>query len=145
MTYRTLSRRQAKILEAVGRGMVPVGGPYFELGAVDVADQWLARVDYAISRMPFLNRLGLKLLLIFLDYGWPVLFLRRFVSVTRLSESQMEPMLHRAEQSGTLGTVMIMLLKVLVFPAFYGTAEAKSAIGFAEKFPVPDNFEGLKP
>lgn len=145
MVYRTLSRRQALILAAVGRGMIPVGGPYFELGAAHVADQWLVRVDYSISRMPFLTRLGLKLLLLFVDYGGPVIFLRRFVSITQLSESQLEALLHRAEQSGTLGTVMVMLLKVLVFPAFYGTPEAKAAIGFAEKFPLPDEFEGLKP
>ncbi|MFZ5564495.1 MAG: hypothetical protein ACOZBW_10620 [Thermodesulfobacteriota bacterium] len=145
MAFRTLSRRQARILLAVGRGMIPAGGPHFALGAVHVADQWLARVDYSMSRMPFLTRLGLKIMLVLVDYGWPIVFSRRFVPVTRLSENDVETMLHRAERSGILGTGMVMLLKVLVFPAFYGTAEARKAIGFAEKFPVTDEFEGVKP
>lgn len=145
MVYSTLSRRQAQILLALGRGMIPAGGPHFALGAVHVADQWLARADYAIFRMPFLTQLGIRLLLVFVDYAWPVFFLRRFVSVTRLSEDRLELLMHRAEASTLWCPLVMTLLKALVFPAFYGTAEAKAAIGFAEKFPVPDEFEGGKP
>ena len=69
MAFKTLSRRQAQILLALGRGMIPAGGPHFALGAVHVADQWLARADYAISRMPFLTQLGIRLLLVFVERG----------------------------------------------------------------------------
>ncbi|OQX61652.1 MAG: hypothetical protein B5M56_08470 [Desulfococcus sp. 4484_241] len=61
--YRTLTRRQASIIGALGRGMIPCGGDFFELGAASIEERWLPRADYYISRMPLLTRLGIKLML----------------------------------------------------------------------------------
>ena len=63
MTYKTLTNRQAGILAAMGRGIIPPGGPYFSIGAGDLENKWLPRVDYALLRMPALTRMMMKIML----------------------------------------------------------------------------------
>ncbi len=144
MTYQTLSRRQAAILAAMGRGIIPPGGPYFSPGAGDLAHKWLPRVDYALFRMPFLTRTGLKIMLGIVDYGLPVYKMKRLVSITRLKDGQLETLMDKAERAGVLGAAAIMIVKVLIFPAFYGIKEVQDAIGYRPRFPVAEHFERLK-
>lgn len=143
--YRTLTRRQASIIGALGRGMIPCGGDFFELGAASIEERWLPRADYYISRMPLLTRLGIKLMLYALDCAGPFVFARRVALLSRMDEDGLVSLLHRLEHAGPLGDGIMVVVKSLVFPAFYGTEEAKKAIGYVEKFPVPEDFEGVKP
>jgi len=144
MRMQTLSKRQAEILAAMGIGLIPAGGPHFALGARDISGKWLPRVDYVISRMPFFTRLGTKFMLHLLEYGWPLWLLRRPVSLRRLSDEELECLLERAENAGVAGAALMAVIKVLVFPAFYGVPEAQEAIDYATKFPVGPEFTGTK-
>ena len=144
MPYKTLSNRQAAILAAMGRGIIPSGGPYFSLGAGDLESRWLPRVDYALFRMPGVTRWGLKMMLRMIDYGLPLYILKRVVSLTRLSDDQLETLLDAAEKSGVLGGAAMVIVKVLIFPAFYGLGEVQGAINYSPKFPVATYFECLK-
>ena len=144
MTYKTLSKRQAAILASMGRGLIPSGGPHFIPGAGDLAHHWLPRVDYALSRMPFITRTGLKIMLSMMDYGLPVYIIKRPVSITRLKDVQLEVLMDRAERSGVLGAAAMVIVKVLIFPAFYGIKDVQDAIGYSPRFPETEYFEGLK-
>jgi hypothetical protein len=144
MTYKTLSRRQAAILAAMARGLIPSGGPYFSLGAGDLESQWLPRVDYAVRRMPPMTCLGIKIMLRLMDYALPLLTIKRLVSLTRLDNDRLVTVMGRAESLGALGAAGVVVVKVLIFPAFYGLKEAQEAIGYSPRFPTPPYFEGLK-
>lgn len=144
MAYRSLSERQAAILAAIGRGLIPSGGPYFALGADDVEKQWLSRVDYNLSRMPFFTRLGLKWLLYGLDYLWPLLVIRKTAALRHLNAAVLERLLHKAENTGVSGAAFMTVIKILVFPAFYGVKEVQQAIGYSTKFPLREDFKGTK-
>lgn len=144
MTYKTLSRRQAAILAAMGRGIIPSGGPYFAPGAGDLENKWLPRVDYALFRMPVLTRLAIKTMLRIVDYGLPLYIMKRFVSITRLGDDRLERLMDLAEKSGVFGAAAMVIIKVLIFPAFYGIKEVQEAIGYNTRFPVAEHFERLK-
>ncbi|MFO8047417.1 MAG: hypothetical protein R6U29_00140 [Desulfosudaceae bacterium] len=144
MGFKSLSQRQAGIVAALGSGLIPAGGPHFALGARDIRDKWLPRVDYVISRMPFFTRFGLKLMLHLLEYGWPLLFMKRAVSVRNLNDQELEFLLEKAEGAGVPGAAFMAVIKVLVFPAFYGVKEVREAIGYQSKFPVSSEFVGTK-
>lgn len=144
MSYKTLSRRQAAILAAMGRGLIPSGGPHFRPGAGDLTHHWLPRVDYALSRMPFITRTGLKLMLGMMDYGLPIYIMKRPVSITRLKDVQLEVLIDRTERSGVPGAAAMVIVKVLIFPAFYGIKDVQSAMGYSPRFPETEYFECLK-
>jgi hypothetical protein len=142
--YKALSKREAAILAAVGRGLIPTGGPYFSLGARDIEQKWLPRADYVISRMSFFNRLGIKCWLHAIDYGWPMLMMKRLRSLRKMDESQLETLLDKVEHFGIIGVASLIMAKVIIFPAVYGVPAASVAIGYKTRFPVPDEFEGIK-
>jgi len=144
MHYRELSNRQAAVLAAMGRGIIPEGGPYFVFGAKNFESRWLPRVDYALFRMPVVTRLGIKIMLRILDYVLPLLILKRLVSMTRLPDDQLETLMDGSEKSWVIGAATVAIIKVLIFPAFYGIKEVQDAIGYGARFPVPENFECLK-
>jgi len=143
MPYSVLSKKEAGIIAAMGSGVIPRGGRNFALGAADLEDKWLVRTDYLLSRMPLPTRLGLKLAVHVLNYGWPLMYFRKFKALTSMDEQERTELFHVIESSRFPGSMSILVVKVLVFPAFYGLAEAKDAIGYQEKFPNPE-FEGLK-
>lgn len=144
MSYKTLSKREAAILAAVGRGLIPVGGPHFSLGAADIENKWLSRADYVVSRMSFFNRLGIKCWLHAIDYGWPILMMKRLRSLRKMDEGALEALLEKVEHFGIIGVASLVMAKVIIFPAVYGVPAASVAIGYTTKFPVPDEFEGIK-
>lgn len=144
MTYKILSDRQAAVIAAMGRGIIPAGGPFFSPGAGDMAHRWLPRVDYALSRMPPFTRAGIKVMLWLIDYGLPAYTLKRLVSIRRLEDDRLETMMDRAERSGVPGAAAVALVKVLIFPAFYGIKEVQDAIGYSPRFSKAEYFERLK-
>ncbi len=144
MRPNALSKKEAAILAAVGRGLIPAGGPHFSLGARDIEDKWLPRADYVISRMSLFNRLGIKCWLHAIDYGWPLLMRKRLGSLRRMSDEELETLLHRVESYGLIGVASLVMAKVIIFPAVYGVPAASRAIGYRTKFPVPEEFEGIK-
>ncbi len=144
MKYKTLSHRQAAVMTAMARGIIPAGGPHFGPGAGDLSHKWLPRVDYAMFRMPAPTRWGLKLILGLADYGLPIYLMKRMVSITRLTDDQLERLMDAAEKSGVMGAAAAVIIKVLIFPAFYGLQEVQEAIGYAPAFPVAEHFECLK-
>ena len=143
MKYKALSDREAAILAAVGRGIIPSGGPHFSLGAGDVERQWLPRADYAIFRMPLFTRLAIRMMLRIIDFALPVYIMKRIISLTRLDDEQLEELMERAEKAGAFGAAAMVIIKVLIFPAFYGLPEAQAAIGYSARFPSP-YFKALK-
>lgn len=144
MAYKTLSKREAAVLAAMGRGIIPAGGPHFALGAGDMESKWLPRADYYISRMPVFTRLGIRLLLRVIDYALPVYIMKRAISITRLDDGRLEKLMDRAEKSGVIGAFAVVFIKVLISPAFYGVPEVQEAIGYSPRFPAPEHFECFK-
>jgi hypothetical protein len=144
MKFKALSDREAEIMAAVGRGIIPAGGPYFALGAGDLENKWLPRADYALFRMPFFTRLAIRMTLRVIEFALPVYIMKRFISIRRLDDGRLEQLMDRAERSGVLGAAAMVIIKVLIFPAFYGLREAQEAIGYSARFPVPPFFESLK-
>lgn len=144
MRYQVFSNRQADILGALGRGIIPSGGVHFALGAGDIQEKWLSRADYLVARMPMITRGGFKILISLLDFILPVIYLKRLRSVTTLSDTVLERLCQKAEASGAGGKALLLFVKILIFPAFYGTAEAREALGYQERFPNAPDFEGVK-
>jgi hypothetical protein len=70
--------------------------------------------------------------------------MKRVISIRRLDDEQLVKLMDRAEKSGVLGATAMVIIKVLIFPAFYGVPEAQEAIGYSARFPVPPHFESLK-
>lgn len=143
MAYRVLSRKDAKIIAAMAGGMIPSGGASFELGADDIKGKWLARTDHMLSRMPLGARFALKLWIRTLNYAWPVFLMKRFRQFVNMDEQERTELLHLVENSMFPGPLSMMIIKVLVFPAFYGVDEAREAIGYRERFDNP-GFRKLK-
>ncbi len=144
MKFKTLSKKDAQILTAMASGIIPRGGSSFELGAADLNDQWLPRTDNLLSRMPAVSRMAMKFTARILNYLWPVIYMRKATAMTLLSEKERTLLFQKIEASGFLGTAFLLPVKAIVFPAFYGLSEVKEAIGYKERFPVPDDFEGVK-
>ncbi|MBU0992478.1 MAG: hypothetical protein KJ737_08300 [Proteobacteria bacterium] len=144
MTYKILSNKDVKIFEALGSGIIPGGGQHFEMGARDLSEKWLPRTDYLLSRMNLLSRTGMRFLGKLINIFWPMVYLRQFSQMIHLPEDELVILFHRAESSGTLSSALILLLKVLICPPFYGLKEVKESIDYKEKFPNPKNFEGIK-
>ena len=131
---RVLSRREASILTAVAGGIIPGKGAGFALGAEDLADKWIPRTEYVVSRMPVLTRMLVKACLHVFNYAWPLRYAGRVTPLTSLDGQARTKILRDVERSGPLGAAGLLLMKVLVFPAFYGLAEVKEAIGYSERF-----------
>ena len=144
MQFKTLSKKDAQILAAMAGGIIPRGGSSFELGAADLEDKWLPRADYLISRMPVISQLALKSAARLLNYLWPIFYMHRLTAMTQLSEEKHTVLFQKIESSGFFGTAFLVPIKAIVFPAFYGLSEVKEAIGYREKFPIPDDFQGVK-
>ena len=144
MSIQVLTDKEARIISAIGSGLVPTGGQNFKIGAAELADKWVPRTDYLLSRMPFLTRYGLKFFIHLLNRVWPLLYLRRLRTLEKMNEKERTRLFHAIENSKFPGHLTILVAKVLVFPAFYGLPEVKQAIGYQERFPVHPDFEGLK-
>ncbi|MFO7560294.1 MAG: hypothetical protein R6X10_15785 [Desulfobacterales bacterium] len=144
MKFKTLSKKDAQILTAMASGIIPRGGSSFELGAADLEDQWLPRTDNLLSRMPAVSRMAMKFTARILNYLWPVIYLRKATAMTLLSEKERTLLFQKIEASSFSGTAFLLPIKAIVFPAFYGLSEVKEAIGYKERFPVSDDFEGVK-
>jgi len=144
MQFKTLSKKDAQILAAMASGIIPRGGSSFELGAADLEEKWLPRADYLLSRMPILSQLALKFAAILLNYLLPIVYMRRFTAMTQLPEEKRTMLFRKIESSGFFGTAFLVPIKAIVLPAFYGLSEVKEAIGYREKFPIPDDFQGAK-
>lgn len=144
MTYRILSEKDKRIFKAMGQGIIPRGGRHFELGAIDLAEKWLPRTDYLLSRMNRVSRTGFRLLIRGINLLWPLFYLKRFHQMTALSEEELVLLFHRVESSNALSAAVILFIKVLICPSFYGLEEVKAAISYREKFPNPKEYEGLK-
>lgn len=144
MAYKVLNKKGAKILAAMGGGIIPRGGKNFSLGAADLSDKWLPRTDYILSRMNYLTRNGMLLLLIILNYLWPLIYLKKFSQITSLAEKEVCGLFEKIEASGSGFAALILLLKVLICPPFYGLEEVKNAIGYEEKFPINPDYVGIK-
>jgi hypothetical protein len=140
---KVLGREEARVIAAMAGGIIPPGGS-FEPGAAGLAEKWLPRTDYLLSRMPVLTRLELRGTLRVLNRILPVLFLKRLSPLTALDEQELSRLFRIADKSAFLGQVSIMLVKILVFPAFYGLPEVKDAIGYRERFANSPEFEGIK-
>jgi hypothetical protein len=143
MQFTTLSKRDAQILAAIGSGIIPRGGNSFELGAADLEVKWLLRVDRVLSRMPKVSQMGLRFLARILNYGWPILYMRRFRAMTAMTEEKRTLLFKQIEGSGFFGTAFLLPIKAVLFPAFYGLPEVKKAIGYREKYDS-DDFEWIK-
>lgn len=128
----------------MGQGIIPRGGRHFELGAIDLAEKWLPRTDYLLSRMNRVSRTGFRLLIRGINLLWPLFYLKRFHQMTALSEEELVLLFHRVESSNALSAAVILFIKVLICPPFYGLEEVKAAISYREKFPNPKEYEGLK-
>jgi len=79
-----------------------------------------------------------------IDYGLPLYIMKRLVSIRCLADDQLEHLMERAEKSGVIGAAAVMIIKVLIFPAFYGIGEIQDTIGYSPTFPVAEYFEHLK-
>ena len=77
MGYRTLSNKDAQIIAALGGGLIPEGGEYFALGAAGLKGKWIPVTDLILSRMPFLTRNLLKMIIRIINRLWPLWFLKR--------------------------------------------------------------------
>jgi hypothetical protein len=133
-----LSSKEAYILTAVAGGIIPSGGPSFAPGAADLADTWIPRTERVMSRMPYATRMLMKACLNILNYALPIRYAGRFAPLTSLDEHSRTRLLRDMERSGSLGAAGLLLVKVLIFPAFYGLAEVKEALGYRERFKVGD-------
>ncbi len=144
MGHKVLSNSEAKVIAAMAKGVIPKGGQSFSLGAADLEDKWLPRTDYMLSRMPLPSRIGLKLAVQALNYIWPLQYLKKFKPMTSMDENELTEMFHLIENATFPGPAALLIVKILVFPAFYGLEEIKEAIGYKEKFPNHPNFKGMK-
>ncbi len=144
MSLKILSKQDTKIITAMAGGIIPRGGDSFEMGAADLEDKWLPRTDYMLKRMNIINRTSLRYAAKFVNYFWPIRYLGKFRPLTEMSEEECTALLHKIENSGFPGSATILIIKVLVFPAFYGLPEVKDAIGYKERFPNSPDFEGIK-
>ena len=144
MSYKILSKKEAKIIAAMASGVIPRGGASFELGAADIEDKWLPRTDYILSRLPFITQFALRMTARMLNYAWPLIYMKEFKQLINMEEQERTELLHLIENSPFPGPLSLLIIKVLVFPAFYGVKEVKDAIGYREKFDHSKQFEGIK-
>jgi hypothetical protein len=144
MSYKVLTRKGALIIAAAAGGLIPGGGPNFELGAADIEDMWLPRTDFILSKMPAATRIVLMMMVHVLNYVWPVLYMKKFRQLINMDEQERTELLHLVENSPFPGPLSLLIVKVLVFPAFYGVMEVKDAIGYKEKFDHSEGFKGVK-
>ena len=144
MQFKTLNKKDAQILTAMDGGIIPKGGQSFELGAADLEEKWLPRADYLISRMPVISQLAMKFTAKLLNYLWPIIYMRRFIEMTELSEEKRTKLFQKIQASGFLGHAFLIPIKAIIFPAFYGLEEVKKEINYKEKFSHADNFENIK-
>jgi hypothetical protein len=144
MSYKVLTNAEARIIAAMGSGVIPRGGASFEPGAADLEDKWLPRTDHMLYRMPLPTRLALRMVVRVLNYAWPLIYMKKFKPLTDLDEQERTELFHIIENSPAPGPVTILVVKVLVFPAFYGLAEVKQAIDYQEKFPNSPDYVGQK-
>jgi hypothetical protein len=144
MSYKILNKKDAKVIAAMASGVIPRGGASFELGAADVEDKWLPRTDYILSRMSFTTRFTLRMTVRMLNYAWPIIYMKKFKQLINMDEQERTELLHLVENSPFPGPFSLVIIKVLVFPAFYGIQEVKDAIGYKEKFDHGKRFEGIK-
>jgi hypothetical protein len=144
MPYKILSKKEAKIIAAMASGVIPRGGASFELGAADVEDKWLPRTDYILSKLPFVTQFALRMTARFLNYAWPILYMKKIKQLINMDEQERTELLHLIENSLFPAPLSLLIIKVLVFPAFYGVQEVKDAIGYKEKFDHGQQFEGIK-
>lgn len=128
----------------MGSGVIPRGGQHFELGAKDLEDKWIPRIDYFIARMPFITRMGFKIAIRLLNRLWPFLFMFRFRQLVSMKEEERTRLFHKIEDSWFPWPLSMVLVKLLVFPAFYGLPEAKEAISYQERFPNHPEYTGPK-
>jgi hypothetical protein len=144
MSYKILSKKDARIIAAMAGGIIPRGGESFELGAADLEDKWLPRTDYILSRVSFTTQFALRMTARVLNYAWPIIYMKKFIQLINMDEQERTELLHLIENSPFPGPLSLLIIKVLVFPAFYGVQEVKDAIGFKEKFDSGQRFEGVK-
>jgi hypothetical protein len=144
MSYKILSKKDAKIIAAMASGVIPRGGSSFELGAADIEEKWLPRTDYILSRMSLITRFTLRMTAHVLNYAWPIIYMKKFEQLINMDEHEKTELLHLIENSPFPGPLSLLIIKVLVFPAFYGVQEVKDAIGYKEKFDHRQQFEGIK-
>lgn len=144
MSYTVLSDQEARIIAAMGSGVIPRGGPSFDLGAADLADKWLPRTDHMLARMPILTRLVLRAVTRILNYAWPLRYLKKFKPLTAMEEQERTELFHVITHAAFPGPVTILVVKLLVFPAFYGLDEVKAAIDYRERFPNSPDYVGPK-
>jgi hypothetical protein len=144
MSYKFLSRKEAKIIAAMAGGVIPRGGASFETGAADIEDKWLPRTDFILLKVPFATRLALRMMVHVLNYAWPLLYMKKFKQLINMDEQECTELLHLVENSPFPGPLSLLIIKVLVFPAFYGVREVKDAIGYKEKFDHVQSFKGIR-
>lgn len=144
MTYKVLSETEARIIAAMASGVIPRAGKSFAPGAADLEDSWLPRTDHLLSRMPLATRLTLRLAARVLNYAWPLIYMKKFTPLTALDEQERTELFHIIENSPAPGPQTILVVKVLVFPAFYGLPQVKEAIGYQEKFSNSPDYVGPK-
>ncbi len=144
MPYKVLSKKDAKIIAAMAGGIIPRGGASFELGAADIEDKWLPRTDFMLSKASFTTRFTLRMAVHVLNYAWPILYMKKFRQLINMDEQERTELLHLVENSAFPGPLSLLIIKVLVFPAFYGVREVKDAIGYKEKFDHVQGFDGIR-
>jgi hypothetical protein len=144
MSYKILTSTEARIIAAMASGVIPQGGTSFALGAASLEDKWLPRTDHLLSRMPLATRLALRLAACVLNYAWPLIYMKKFMPLTALDEQERTELFHIIEHSPAPGPQTILVVKVLVFPAFYGLPEVKQAIDYQEKFSLSPDYVGPK-
>jgi hypothetical protein len=144
MSYKILSKKEAKIIAAMAGGIIPRGGASFELGAADIEDKWLPRTDFILSKMPVTSRFALRIAVHVLNYAWPVLLMKKFKQLINMDEQERTELLHLIENSPFPGPLSLLIVKILVFPAFYGVKEVKDAIGYREKFDHNESYKGIR-
>ena len=144
MAYKVLKPADVRIIAAMAGGVIPRAGMRFALGAADLEEKWLPRTDHLLARMPLATRLALRLAARVLNYAWPLIYMKKFTPLTAMDEQERTELFHIIENSPPPGPQTILVVKVLVFPAFYGLPEVKEAIGYREKFALSPDYVGPK-
>lgn len=137
-----LTEKEGRILTAMAEGIIPSGGS-FEYGAEALAARWLPRTDYILQRMPQLTRLFFRAGLHIFDRLLPVLYMKRPRPLSELDATVCTQIFSRMEHAAFPGALAVMVVKLMVLPAFYGLPEVKAAIGYKERFENPA-FERVK-
>ncbi len=122
-----LTSRQYKILSVFADRVIPRGGA-FALGALDVGVA--ESVDRMLSNFDQTTQMGLRMLLLFIEYS-TFLFTRKFKRFTRLSPEDQERYIKGWEGSRFyLCRSPLIILKMMCLLIFYSDERVEKDVGY---------------